>query len=105
MLTWTPVITEMSSTTMTAAITAKFSRITITITKVTSTSIVMEKLNPQIMFTILVTNFVVSISMVVKIDKIIARWLSHSPYTCYNFICSKLILKFLCRNSGIQLPT
>jgi len=66
MLAWNPAITGMRATITTAIDTAKFSKITITITAVTTNSRVMRKLNHPVMFTIKVTNYILSISMLSK---------------------------------------
>jgi len=48
-------------------------------------------------------NYILSISIVIKVNIGIHWWLSCNPYTAYNSICSKLILKLQLRNLGIQI--
>ena len=76
----------------------RIASITITATTVTTTSRVMGKLNPLVMFTIQFTNCILSIFTVIKVDKSVTRWLSRNPNTSYNSICLKLILKLLLRD-------
>ena len=131
MLAWTPAIPGMSSTTMTVHATTESSRttshpiftskmtrlttlitlqvrtvatiITITTTMITTTSEAMRKLSPPVMFTIQVTNYILSISTVIKVDKCIARWLSRNLNTFYNSISSKRIPQLMLRNSSSKL--
>ena len=120
MLAWTTVITAANAKSSRAnsqsAFTSNITRLTTLITlqvraasttittiTVTITSRVMRKLNPLVTFTIQVKNCILIIFMVIKIDKGLTRWLSCKPNTSYNFICSKLILKLLCRGTGIQI--
>ena len=83
--------------------TTKFSRTMNTTATIITTSRVMGRLNPPVMVIIQFTNYILSIPTVIKVDKSVARWLSHNPNTSYNSICSKLILKLLLKNSSFQI--